>query len=181
MIRDFNTVLDTKKDRYKSQPNHENSLKVIKGFMNSHSLVDVWRIRNEDKLQFSWRRNSGDQIQASWVDYGLVSRGLESSIECTEYIPVYKTDHQAFYMSMNLTGKERGPSYWKFNNSLLREKPYVDMINKLLPELLEKYGTWHPFQAWEKIKTEIQRETKSYCDVIYMYAYVENQFNVVKI
>ena len=47
--------------------------------MSEFSLNDVWRIRNEDKLEFSWIKKTVrvQERKASRIDFALVSAGLD--------------------------------------------------------------------------------------------------------
>ena len=50
-----------------------------------------------------------------------------------DIIPAIKTDHSAVILNILLQfsfNNLRGPSYWKFNNSLLYDKSYVELIQR---------------------------------------------------
>ena len=58
---DYNLVLDINKDKKGGlAKTHQNSVKVIKDFVNELDLVDVWRAPNQEKRRYTWqRRNPG--------------------------------------------------------------------------------------------------------------------------
>ena len=67
----------------------------------------------------------------------------------------------------------RVPGFWKFNNSLLSDTKYVELLNFLIPEFTKKHqGTVDKGLFWEMIKMEIRaftikfwkRKAKSKCD-----------------
>ena len=57
----------------------------------------------------------------------------------------------------------RGPGFWKFNNSLLTDHDYVDLITKKIPEFAFKYHELDDRGIfWEMIKMEIRATTITY-------------------
>ena len=60
----------------------------------------------------------------------------------------------------------RGPGFWKFNNSLLKDEDYIERIQKLYPELRSKYSYVQDEQMlWELLKMEIRIFTNSFAKV----------------
>ena len=58
----------------------------------------------------------------------------------TIYVPAIRTDHSAIIISFNsLDEPRRGPSYWKFNSSLVEDENYVSAIEQKIPEWLEEF------------------------------------------
>jgi len=57
----------------------------------------------------------------------------------------------------------RGPGTWKFNNQLLEDENYVQLITGCLPRILSKYQEVESHQLlWELINMEFRSETISY-------------------
>ena len=82
-----------------------------------------------------------------------------------DIIPAIKTDHSAVIVNiLSKSSFKRGPSYWKFNNSLLSEKSYVELtrreVNLILsdppPELTDRRA------RWEFLKYNIKVFTRNY-------------------
>jgi len=75
-------------------------------------------------------------------------------------------DHKSIFLGIELKSDlklRRGPGTWKFNNTLLDDKNYVDLIRFLYPQILEKYKDMENKQLlWELIKMEIRSKTISY-------------------
>ena len=44
----------------------------------------------------------------------------------------YQSDHYPIYAKINLTKSERGPGYWKFNNSLLQDEDFCSNMERLI-------------------------------------------------
>lgn len=63
-------------------------------------------------------------------------------------------------MSSESNETTHGPDFWKFNNSLLMDKCYAEMITKQTPEFIDKYCNLNDKGLfWEMIKMEIRTLT----------------------
>ena len=73
-------------------------------------------------------------------------------------------DHKTIFLGMELQSElKRGPGTWKFNNTLLEDQDYIDLINFIYPRTLEKYKDVESKQLiWELIKMELGAKTMSY-------------------
>ena len=59
----------------------------------------------------------------------------------------------------------RGPETWKFNNTLLEDQDYIDLISFIYPWTLEKYKDVESKQRlWVLIKVELWAKTMSYSE-----------------
>ena len=65
---------------------------------------------------------------------------------------------------MNLKEEfKRGPGVWKFNNTLLQDESYLQLIKDHYPYILQKYADVNDKQLlWELIKMEKRSETIRY-------------------
>lgn len=57
-------------------------------------------------------------------------------LEDCKIVPGYRTDHSGLVLKLNFFEQERGEGYWKFNNSLLKDKAYVEIVHKTITEVL---------------------------------------------
>ena len=73
-------------------------------------------------------------------------------------------DHKAIYLSVGINDAfHRGPGTSKFNNQLLEDENYVQLITECLPRILAKYQEVESHQLlWELIKMEFRAETIIY-------------------
>ena len=73
-------------------------------------------------------------------------------------------DHKAIFLGIEVQSElKRGPGTWKFNNALLEDQYYIDLISFIYPRTSEKYKDVESEQLlWELIKTELQAKTMSY-------------------
>lgn len=66
-------------------------------------------------------------------------------------------------MSFDQSSPPRGPGFWKFNNSLLTDTTYVQLLNSKLPEFAEKHQQVEDKGLfWEMVKMEIRAFTINY-------------------
>ena len=60
---DFNTVLNYKVDKKNGRDNtHPKCNKKLSSFLDMHNLIDVWRVLNPNKLQYTWHSNTKPPI-----------------------------------------------------------------------------------------------------------------------
>ena len=80
--------------------------------MLEYNLIDIWRLRNPDKRQFTWRKRNS--IVQRRIDFWLISDDLQDDVKKAEIIPAVKTDHSGISLSVkSLKDQPFGPSYWK--------------------------------------------------------------------
>ena len=92
---------------------------------------------------------------------------MGSAIQNANIVPNIFCDHSAITLSMLLESNEtkRGPGFWKFNNSLLMDKCYTEMITKQIPEFISKYCNLNDKGLfWEMIKMEIRASTMIFAE-----------------
>ena len=60
------------------------------------------------------------------LDLWLTSSSLQEDVESVDIIPAIKSDHSAITLFINrIEDKRHGPSFWKFNASLIDDETYV--------------------------------------------------------
>ena len=52
----------------------------------------------------------------------------------------YKADHSMILLSFKFNKFKRGHSYWKFNNSRLRDRAHVNEIKNVIDRVKEQYA-----------------------------------------
>ena len=133
---DFNLVMDPDIDteNYK-QVNNPKARIVVKDLLEELEYMDAWRILNEDKKGFTWKKLNPVRKQAR-LDYFLISWFMYIYHDDCKIVPGYRTDHSGLVLKLNFFEQERGKGYWKFNNSLLKDKKYIDIVHKTITEVL---------------------------------------------
>ena len=159
---DYNIVLDTTLDSSGGNPIRRNSVPVVENIMLENDLVDIWRIRNPAIKRFTWRQKS--PIIQRRLDYWIVSDSLQDEVKKVEISTAIKTDHSAIVLKINtLNEQPRGPSFWKFNNSLLENENYVDMITENIPVWYKEIEDVGDVRVkWDWLKYKIRYHTIKY-------------------
>ena len=119
-------------------------------------LQDVWRYQHPDQAQFTWR-DKAFKVQCR-LDYWLVYKQLLHIVTNTEMKSFTLTDHSAITLTLQSKGyAQRGPGFWKFNNSLLDDHDFVDQLNNMIPAYKNKYNyLTDEGLYWDMIKMEMR-------------------------
>ena len=118
---DFNVILDPEFDGQGGNVKLKESASQIKNICSLNDLVDIWRVRNPNIKRFTWRQKT--HIVQRRLDFWLIDNALQGDIDQVDIIPSIKSDHSAIVLSFNsVENQTLGPSFWKFNASLLDDK-----------------------------------------------------------
>ena len=150
-IGDFNTVLDMNLDRRGSKYNNYKSSEIIKKVCADMLLVDVWRNRNQGVKRYTYLKKAPFST-ASHIDYALAPTGVDTDISSCFYIPCTMTDHTAMFVNIKISENQRGPGYWKFNDSLLENKDFIEKMRNTLIETCREHASQSDIDKWEMIK-----------------------------
>ena len=159
---DFNVTLESDLDCSGGNPAQKASVKSIQDLCLDFDLVDVWRIRNPTTRRFTWRqRNSFIQRR---LDFWLITGVCQEDIEGTDIIPSINSDHSAIILHFNNIDRQKhGPSFWKFNASLLNDENFVLLINQSVPLWLDEFKEVIDKRVlWDLIKYRIRQVTINY-------------------
>ena len=117
--------IDTENYRHINNPNARQ--KVLK-FIDEDQYIDIFRFINDDK-GFTWRRLN-PEIKQARLDFFLIrEENVQYCYDC-KVLPGYRTDHSGIILKLKLNQNEKGKSYWRFNNSLLRDTDYINLVKK---------------------------------------------------
>ena len=132
------------------------AISEIKHLCKTNNLQDVWRCQNPNQSQFTWRNNSL-KIQCR-LDYWLVSKDLSNFVKDSTIIKYTLSDHSAIIL--NLQSKEyiqRGPGFWKINNSLLADEKFVQELSNRIPDFKTKHNYLDDKGLyWDMLKMEVR-------------------------
>ena len=99
------------------------SVKIFEDICLEQDLIDIWRVRHLMEKRFTWRQKT--PIIQRRLDYCLVNDSLQDDFVSVDIIPSIRSDHSAITLSNSFNGigdSKRGPSFWKFNCSLVNDK-----------------------------------------------------------
>ena len=149
---DWNLVLNPEEDteNYRHVNNPAARQEVLK-FIDEDNYIDIFRFFKDEK-GFTWRRLNPEKKQAR-LDYFLISEEtFEIANDCNT-LSGYRTDHSAITLQLKLNKNQRGRSYWKFNNSLLRDENYIKLVKQSIKEVTETYKTHNNQQNEDNLET----------------------------
>ena len=127
----------------------------IEEILNTFSLIDIWRKKHGRKKRFTWSRKSSKV--KSTLDYWFIPCVFENFVEKIEIIPGFGSDHMAVEMVLQIHGQEKGPGYWKLNNSLLENQSYNEGIEHLVNDTInECNNVLNARQTWDLCKNRIR-------------------------
>ena len=159
---DWNTTLN-RIDKRGGQPwkatNYRNSLINL---MEELNLIDCYREKHPTTKSFTYE--SKPLNLKSRIDFFLISRPLSCSVKNVEISTSIAPDHKSVFLNIEIENEFiRRPGLWKFNNSLLEDENYKELIAFYYPHILEKYRDVTGRQLlWELIKMELRSKTISY-------------------
>ena len=159
---DFNATFEPNLDCSGGRPSIKNCIKNLNDIMLQNDLVDIWRVRNPDKKRFTWRQKN-PLIQRR-LDFWLISNSLQDDIENVDILTSVKSDHSAIILNIDsVKNLNHGPSFWKFNNSLLDDEQYTKLIEQLVPDWIEEINYSDDARVqWDWLKYNIRKETITY-------------------
>jgi exonuclease III len=161
---DLNDCFIPHLDRYRCKPNaipteYVNAWKLICEEMN---LSDFWRVTNPDKKCYTWRQGSSlTRLKQSHLDYWIVSTHLMFQLENVDIQNGLRSDHSLININFYKSDTpDRGPSFWRFNASLLKDLKYIEQIKLCFSNSLEKYKDIEDKGLlWDLLKMEIRSST----------------------
>ena len=136
----------------------------IESLKEEYNIGDIWRIRNPDLKRYTWRSRTRNGYVQTRLDFWLVSNHMMYDIVSTDIKPSIKSDHSLISIMFNITGtNKRGPGFWKFNTSLLKDIEYVTRIKESIQEFKRQYQQEKDKSlVWDTFKCEIRTVTLSY-------------------
>ena len=161
---DFNCTL-SEKDKKGGNPSNRKHTVVeeINKLCNLYDLNDIWRSLNPDTEEYTWR-NKSFKIQCR-LDFFLISKKLNDLTDTCKIVYAPETDHSAIliYLKSDEMRHKKGPGFWKFNQSLLKDETYVSSLRAEIPNFRQKYNDVEDLTLkWDLIKMEIRGFTIKY-------------------
>ena len=152
---DFNVVLSEldQFSRSKEKFKISKAANVVNQFLEDNEWIDVWRYGHDNKREFTWKRRN--PISMSRLDFFLTPLFTASHVKQCEIVYNVLSDHHFVMIELEGVKQIKGKGYWKFNNSLLRDKTFLDEMNVRLDEINNrKYMGVH--NKWEAMKAVMQ-------------------------
>ena len=91
------------------------------------NLTDIYRELHPKSKSFTYASKSLNL--KSRIDYFLILRSLSCDVKQAEIRISIAPDHNAIFLSIDVKNDfNRGPGLWKFNNTLLEDNNYKELI-----------------------------------------------------
>ena len=132
----LNPTIDSR--NYASNPSRPRTRAKILNCMSDFNLVDVFRNLYPDKRTYSWRKFKS--IKQSRLDYFLISEDLLGEIRSSTISSGYRSDHSLVTVTLKKKEFKRDRTFWKFNNSLLKDKEYLMTIKNVIETTKKQYA-----------------------------------------
>ena len=171
IVGDFNLVLDPDVDCNMRAKNNQKSADYLRNVIEEMEFVDVWRLFNPDKRNYTWYRKK-PHVCMSRLDFFLTNMGLCHNIQSTTIEGKIQSDHCLIKLCLEGNEPVRGPGSWKFRNTLLNNEDFVLNMSKHITHLKEVYVRKEPIERWELIKADIISFCREYSS---KQAIVDNQ------
>ena len=141
---DFNSVLDSALDRKRRSSytgsqaaQYQESGPALQSLLSATQTYPLWQTLHQGQTAYSWTHGSGQF--ASRIDMVWAPTVFQDNIKECEYHPSFFSDHSYLLVKFELEQDFRGPGVWKFNNSLLDDPEYCDLVASF----------WSFWQSWE--------------------------------
>jgi exonuclease III len=135
---DWNFAMDPKLDTNHAHVYRPNSRCTVRNYMEQFFLTDIFRELNPGKRKYTWRRFNS--MQRSRLDFFLVSEEFGSIIDNADMYSGYISDHSLVYLTLKTKSAKTHRPFWKFNNSLLKDPLFVDIVKKTITDIKKQYA-----------------------------------------
>ncbi len=159
---DFNCTLDPKLDRSSGiDPTHARSRKIIHQFMQDLNLIDIWRVENPTKKEYSC--HSAKHNTYSRIDYFIMSKSLAPNVSGCIYKSILISDHALFLLNYSATTTVKGKTLWRLKPQWLQNPKFLVYIGQNIDDyfLLNTTETSASIR-WEASKAFIRGQMMGY-------------------
>ena len=129
---DFNAVMNNDVDIISGEKHLSILVHAFNDFVDECDLTDAWRSFNPHTSEYTWSRLSQGKLTARRLDYVFLNDSAHSNATEVEIYSVPSSDHRGVSVWLRNANCARGPGYWKFNNSLLKDKTFIDNMNQII-------------------------------------------------
>ena len=136
---DFNLVLDQFLDTQNYiHINNPKAREKVLGISELFDLIDPYRELHPDVKRFTWRKRA--PFKQARLDFFLVSRNFYHNIQNVKVENSYRSDHSPVVLEFKLSEFIIGKGLWKFNNALLSDIRYVQIVKEVIQKTKDQYA-----------------------------------------
>ena len=130
-------------------------------------LCEVYRWVYPNERKYIWKRKT--PIKKN-LDYFLATTQMTDVITDCNIKSSFRSDHSIIELKIGLSKFYHGKGVWKMNNTLLKNKDYLNLMNKVITEEKFKYAI--PIYSCEYINTndyiQLMIESDLFLEVLVM-------------
>ena len=157
LVGDMNIMANNKLDNVAGNNHNSSVVAEFHDVISSMDVYDTWRLFHGEEKDFTW--SSKSPFVARRLDYIFTSSIIFDKVTSCETTVIPGTDHKGVEAEIRYCNVKRGPSYWKLNNSLLKDISYVNKINQVIEEESDNCSKLGPQLGWDYIKIKIRDKT----------------------
>ena len=188
-VGDFNLFFNRKLESSGGNPIVKiRSISKIFNLLEDFDLCDIWRIRNPKTKQFTFRQKHFSGVIQRILDYLFISNSLQESVGKIENLNSLQSDHLPIKCCFNTTFNYIcGKGLWKFNNSLVENKEYVEKMIAHIEDTVESFeNDMSDHSKWEFLKYQICKFTIKFSKELAQkarqrQAYLENKIKELEL
>ena len=125
-------------------------------------MCDIWKINNPKLKRYTFRQKHVSGLIQRRLDYFYISDSKPVSVKNTYVLASLLTDHSPISFSYCKNEESnRGRGFWKFNNSLIENKEYVQQMKDTLNEIFNE-NILHDQIKWEYFKYKIRNYNNNF-------------------
>ena len=164
LVGDFN-VFCTKLDVYRVDKFRQDAARTsFLKMMRDNDLIDVWRLGNANKREFSRRLMVEGVLKQSRIDLCLAFQDIANKVHNIKYTFTGYSDHAAITFHLGDRQRGKGGGVWCLNASVMSETAYMEKVKECVSEQIkcEMYKVdvcgW-----WEGVKKLVKNLSIRYC------------------
>ena len=162
---DFNTVLHIHLDKKNGRiDTHKLCRQKLTDILETYDLTYICRDKHPFLKQYTWHSSHKPPILCR-LDYFLISKSITNIVISCEHKISYKSDHSIVPLSIDSNIYNRGPGYFKLNNSLLLDGEYQQKIKDNINDIARINKDANTNTLWEIRNGTIRNETIKYASL----------------
>ena len=168
-VGDMNMILNNDLDITNGLPHMQVEITAFNNFLTKQDLFDTWRHKHPFAKEYSWIRMYNDINTASFtarrLDYIFLNNRSKHALKNVDMNHFVSTDHKAVVADLNIDSYPRGRSLWKFNDSLLLDASFIEIMSSFINNHYDHLLNMNCFSAdmiWDLIKIGIRDECTAF-------------------
>lgn len=160
---DFNVAMHSNLDRqgYVHSQIHNPSFRAqLIHFLEKQDLIDIWRIQNQQKKNFSWSRAH----KMARLDYIFLPSSFLGITAAESPHTCSFSDHRLISVSIHPHKIERGRGFWRMQTFILEREDFRIQLREYLTDRIDNSHHLPHDIRWEFVKLGIREFSIQYCN-----------------